>query len=137
MLPSPAAQSMPAHVVPRVMLLRETLKRWHEADEVQDVLQQANVLMRMALKEAVAIDLSSTDRQDTLLARVHELVEMCKAIRDDGLKARVSAHLHSIMSACVSSCLCSASAQPNNSDAMSAHDKLQHVRSSLLSCLQT
>ena len=131
------AHAMRGHVVPRVMLLRETLKQWRDADEVQDVLQHANVLMRMALRGEVAIDLSSTHRQDTLLGKVRELVEMCRAIRDDALKARVSAHLQSIMSACVSSCLCSASAQPNSSDAMSAHDKLQHVRASLLTSLQT
>jgi hypothetical protein len=136
-LPWPAAHAMGAHVVPRVMLLRETLKRCHDADEVQDLLQKANVLMRMALQAEVSIDLSRTDRQDTLMAKVRELVETSQGIRDDALKARVVVHLHSILSACVSSCLCSASAQPNHSDAMSADDKVQHVRASLLSSLQT
>ena len=131
------AHAMRGHVVPRVMLLRETLKQWRDADEVQDVLQHANVLMRMALRGEVAIDLSSTHRQDTLLGKVRELVETSQGIRDDALKARVVVHLHSILSACVSSCLCSASAQPNHSDAMSADDKVQHVRASLLSSLQT
>ena len=133
----PLAHAMRAHVVPRVILLRETLKQVRDADEVQDLLQQANVLMRMALREEVAIDLCSTDRQDTLLGKVRELLEMCRGMRDDALKAPVSAHLQSIMSACVSSCMCSASAQPNGSDAMSADEKLQHVRASLLSSLQT
>jgi hypothetical protein len=131
------ADAMRGHVVPHVILLRETLKQLRDADEGQDVLQHANVLMRMALREEVVIDLCSTDRQDTLLGKVRELLEMCRSMRDNALKACVLAQLQSIMSACVSSCLCSASAQPNSSDAMSAQDKLQHVRASLLSSLQT
>jgi hypothetical protein len=128
---------MHAHILLRVRLLRQTLKQSSDADAVQDLLQQANVLMHMLLTNEVSIDFSSTARENTLLAKVGELMLMVEAVRDDELKARVSEHLQSILSACVSSCLCSASAKPNNSDAMSAHAKLQHVRASLLSSLQT
>ena len=134
---APRRAAMDANVVSRVMLLRQTLKQHSDAEAVQDLLQQANVLMRMLLKHEVSIDFSSTGRENTLFAKVAELVHMCKAIGDGGLNARVSAHVQSIMSACVSSCMCSACAKPNDSDAMSAHDKLQHVRSSLLSSFQT
>ena len=121
----------------RVMLLRKTLKQHGDAEAVQDLLQHANVLMQMLLTHDVSFDLSSTGRPNTLVAKVGQLVQMCAAIGDDALKALVSEHLHSILSACVSSCTCSASGKPNNSDEMSAHDKLQHVRSSLLSSFQT
>ena len=130
----PAA--MNANVLSRVMLLRQTLLQRRDEEAVEDVLQQANVLMQMLLKCDVSIDLSSTGRANTLLAKVGELVQMGKCIRDDELKAHVSMHLQSIMSACVSACMCSASSKPNHSDTMSTHDKLQHVRSSLLSSLQ-
>jgi hypothetical protein len=120
----------------RVMLLRETLKEHGDAEAVQDLLQHANVLMQMLLTRDVSIDLSSTGRANTHVAKVGQLVQMCSAISDDELKARVSTHLHSILSACVSSCMCSAAAKPNNSDTMSTHDKLQHVRLSLLSSFQ-
>ena len=128
---------MHANVLSRVMQLRRTLKQHGDAEAVQDLLQQANVLMQMLLKQHVSIDFSSTVREHTLLAKVAELVQMCTAVADADLKARVSAHLQSILSACVSSCMYSASGKPNTSDKMSAHDKLQHVRSSLLSSFQT
>jgi len=128
---------MHANVLSRVMQLRRTLKQHGDAEAVQDLLQQANVLMQMLLKQHVSIDFSSTVREHTLLAKVAELVQMCKAVTDADLNARVSAHLQSILSACVSSCMCSAAAQPNDSDALSAHEKLQHVRTSLLSSFQT
>jgi hypothetical protein len=128
---------MHAHILLRVRLLRQTLKQSSDADAVQDLLQQANVLMHMLLTNEVSIDFSSTARENTLLAKVGELMLMVEAVRDDELKARVSEHLQGILSVCVSSCLCSASSKPNNSDAMSAHAKLQHVRVSLLSSLQT
>lgn len=127
---------MHANVVSRVMLLRETLKQSSDAEGGQDLLHQTNVLMQMLLLCEVSIDLANTGRQNTVLAKVGELLQMCTAIGDDELKAKVSAHLQSIMSACVSSCMCSASAKPNASDAMSTHDKLQRVRSSLLSSFQ-
>ena len=131
-----AGEGMHANVLSRVMLLRQTLLQSSDAEAVQDMLQQANVLMQMMLKHEVSLDLSSTARENTLLLKVAELVQMCAAIRDGALKARVSAHLQSIMSACVSACMCSASAKPNSSDTMSTHDKLQHVRASLLSSFQ-
>jgi len=127
---------MHAHILLRVRLLRQTLKRHGDAEAVQDLLHQANVLMQMVLKHEVSIDLGSTDRAHTLLAKVGELVQMCTAIGDDELKALVSEHLQSIVSACVSSCMCCAPCKPNESDAMSAKDKLQHVRESLLSSFQ-
>ena len=127
---------MHANVVSRVMLLRETLKQSSDAEGGQDLLHQTNVLMQMLLLCEVSIDLANTGRQNTVLAKVGELLQMCTAIGDDELKAKVSAHLQSIMSVCVSSCMCSASAKPNASDAMSTHDKLQRVRSSLLSSFQ-
>lgn len=127
---------MHANVVSRVMLLRETLKQSSDAEGGQDLLHQTNVLMQMLLLCEVSIDLANTGRQNTVLAKVGELLQMCTAIGDDELKAKVSAHLQSIMSACVSSCMCSASAKPNASDAMSTHDKLQRVRSSLLSSFE-
>ena len=127
---------MHANVVSRVMLLRETLKQSSDAEGGQDLLHQTNVLMQMLLLCEVSIDLANTGRQNTVLAKVGELLQMCTAIGDDELKAKVSAHLQSILSACVSSCMCSASAKPNASDAMSTHDKLQRVRSSLLSSFQ-
>ena len=133
--PRPAA--MHANVLSRVMLLRQTLKQCSDAEAVQDLVQQTNVLMQMVLKREVSMDLSSTGRDSTLLGKVGELVQMCTAIGDDELKAHVSAHLQSILSACVSSCMCCASCKPNASDAMSAKDKLQHVRVSLLSSFQT
>lgn len=118
------------------MLLRETLKQSSDAEGGQGLLHQANVLMQMLLLCEVSIDLANTGRQNTVLAKVGELLQMCTAIGDDELKAKVSVHLQSILSACVSSCMCSASAKPNASDAMSTHDKLQRVRSSLLSSFQ-
>ena len=128
---------MHANVLSRVMLLRQTLLQRRDEEAVDDVLQQANVLMQMLLKCDVSIDLSSTGRENTLLAKVGELEQMCNRIGDDELKAHVAVHLRNILSACVSSCMCSAAARPTNSDTMSTHDKLQHVRSSLLSSLQT
>ncbi len=128
---------MHAHVLLRVRLLRQTLKQSSDAEAVQDLLQQANVLMQMVLQHEVSIDLSSTGRENTLLGKVVELVQMCDAIGDAELKALVSAHLQSILSACLSSCMCSASAKPTSSDSMSTHDKLQHVHASLLSSFQT
>ena len=119
------------------MLLRRTLKHCIDADGVQDVLQHVNVLMQMMLKHEVSIDFSSTCRENTLLAKIGELVQICKAIHEHDLNAQVTAQLQSILSACLSSSMCSATAKPNVSDAMSVHDKLQHVRSSLLSSLQT
>ena len=119
------------------MLLRQTLLQSSDAEAVQDLLQQANVLMQMLLRHEVSIDFSNTGRQNTLLAKVAELEQMCSSMRDDELKAHVSVHLRNITSACVSSCMCSAAAKPNSSDTLSAHDKLQHVRASLLSSFQT
>ena len=133
----PGQEAMHANVLSRVMLLRQTLLQCSDAEAVQDLLQQANVLMEMLLKHEVSIDLSSTDRDNTLLAKVAALEQMCNTLGDDSLKAHVSVHLRNIMSACVSSCMCSAAASPHNSDTMSTHDKLQHVRLSLLSSLQT
>jgi len=127
---------MHGNVVSRVMLLRDTLKLSSGVEGSQDLLQQANVLMRMLLQHEVSIDFTDTARQNTVLAKVAELVQMCAAIHDDELKANVSVHLQSITSACVSSCMTSASAKPNSSDAMSTQDKLQRVRSSLLSSFQ-
>jgi len=131
-----AREGMHANVLSRVMLLRQTLLQNSDAEAVQDLLQQANALMQMMLRHDVSVDLSCTARENTLLVKVAELVRMCAAIRDDELKARVSVHLQSVMSACVSTCMCSASAKPNTSDTMSTHDKLQHVRASLLSSFQ-
>ena len=128
---------MHAHILLRIRLLRETLKQRSDAEAVQDMLQQANALMQMVLQNEVSIDLSSTDRQNTLLGKVAELVQMCTAIGDDELKAVVSAHLQSILSGCLSCCLCSAAAKPDRSDTMSTQDKLQHVQASLLSSFQT
>jgi len=128
---------MHAHILLRVRLLRETLKQSSDAEAVQDLLQQANVLMQMVLTREVSMDLSSTNREHTLLAKVGELVQMANAIQDVELSAQVSLHLQSILSACVASCFCSGSAKPNSSDSMSTHDKLQLVRASLLSSFQT
>jgi hypothetical protein len=127
---------MSANVLSRVMLLRETLKQHSDAEAVQDLLQQANVLMQMVLQHEVSIDLSSTGRENTVLAKVAALLQMCAALGDDELKTRVSVILQSILSACVSTCVCRASAQHHASDAMSARDKLHHVRVSLLSSFQ-
>jgi len=134
--PRQFARGMHAHILLRVRLLRQTLKQHGDAEAVQDLLHQANVLMQMVLTHEVSIDLGSTDRAKTLLAKVGELVQMCAAIGDDALKALVSEHLQSIVSACVSSCMCCASCRPNESDAMSTKAKLQHVRESLLSSFQ-
>ena len=133
--PSPPA--MHANVLSRVMLLRLTLLQRRDEEAVDDMLHQANVLMQMLLECDVSIDLASTGRESTLLAKVRELVQMGESIRDAGLKARAAEHLQSILSACLSSSMCSASAKPNTSDTMSTPDKLQHVRSSLLSSFQT
>lgn len=133
---APKREAMHANVLSRVLLLRQTLKQHSDAEAVQDLVQQANVLMQMVLQHEVCIDLSSTGRENTVLAKVAELLQMCTAIADDELKARVSLHLQSVLSACVSTCLCRASSQ-HQSDAMSAADKLQHVRLSLLSSFQT
>jgi hypothetical protein len=127
-----AGEGMHANVLSRVMLLRQTLLQNSDAEAVQDLLQQANALMQMMLRHDVSVDLSCTAREN----KVAELVRMCAAIRDDELKARVSVHLQNVMSACVSTCMCSASSKPNTSDTMSTHDKLQHVRASLLSNFQ-
>jgi hypothetical protein len=134
---SPQRAAMHASVLSRVMLLRETLKRHSDAEAAQDLLQQANVLMHMLLTHEVPIDLRSTGRQSTLVAKVCELVQMSKGIGDDELTAHVEQHLKSILSACVSSCLCNAAASPKSSDAMSTSAKLEHVRTSLLSSFQT
>ena len=128
---------MYTNVLSRVRQLRQTLKQHGNAEAVQDLLQQANVLMQMLLNQHVSIDFSSTCREKTLLAKIGELVQICKAIHEHDLNAQVTAQLQSILSACLSSSMCSATAKPNVSDAMSVHDKLQHVRSSLLSSLQT
>ena len=127
---------MQADVLSRVMLLRQTLLQSSDAEAAQDLLQQANVLMRMLLQHEVSIDFSGTGRENTLLGKVAELVQMGSAIRDAALKARVAGHLQSIMSGCLSMCMCSACAKPTGGDAMSAHDKLQHVRARLLASLQ-
>ena len=127
---------MHSNVLSRVMLLRQTLLQRRDDEAVQDVLHQANVLMQMLLECDVSIDLASTGRENTLLAKVAELLQIGQSIGDDELKAHVAVHLHSILSACVSSSMCSASARPTTSDTMSTHDKLQHVRSSLLSSFQ-
>jgi hypothetical protein len=130
---APARNKMHENVLSQVMLLRQTLRQSSNADAVQDLLQQTNVLMQMLLKHDVSIDLSSTGRDHTQLAKVAELMQMAGGIDDAELKARVSAQLHSVLSASLSSCLCSAAAKPNRSDTMSTLDKLQHVRTSLLS----
>ena len=130
-------QGMHDNVLSRVMLLRQTLLQSSDAEAVQDMLQQANALMQMELKHDVCIDLGCTSRDNTLLAKVAELEHMGRAIGDDELKARVAVHLRNVMSACVCSSLCGAAAKPNNSDTISTHDKLQHVRSNLLGSFQT
>ena len=127
---------MHANVVSRVMLLRETLKQSRDAEAGQDLLQQTNVLMQMLLQHEVSIDFANTGRKNTVLDKVGELVQMSTGIRDEELKGKVSVHLQSIMSACVSSCMSSASVKPNSSDGLSTQDKLQRVRSSLLSSFQ-
>ena len=132
---SPAA--MHANALSRVMLLRQTLLQHGDADAVQDLLQHANTLMQMLLKHEVSIDLGSTGRENTLLAKVAQLVQLGAGIGDEGLRARVAAHLQAILSACLSSCMCNASAKPTGSDTMSTHDKLQSVRASLLRTFQT
>ena len=128
---------MHVHILLRVRLLRQTLKQSSDAESVQDLLQQTNVLMQMVLEHEVSVDLMRTGRQNTLLAKVVQLMSMCTAITDDELKSQVSEHLQAILSACLSSYMCSSSAKPNSSDTMSKNDKLEHVRSSLLSTLQT
>ena len=127
---------MHANVVSRVMLLRETLKQSSDADAVQDLVQQTNVLMKMLLQHELSMDLGSTAKENTLLAKTGELVRMCAAISDDELKAQVSKHVQSILSCCLSSSLCCESSRPTPSDAMSTHEKLQHARSSLLASFQ-
>jgi hypothetical protein len=128
---------MHASVLSRVMLLRGTLKQHSDAEATQDLLQQANVLMHMLLTHEVPIDLGSTGRQGTLVAKVVELVQMSHGIGDEELKAHVEKHLESILSACVSSCLCNAGNGPHASDTMSTSAKLEHVRTSLLDSFQT
>jgi len=127
---------MRAHIVLRIRLLRETLKQ-SDAEAVQDLLHQANLLMQMVLKHEVSIDLGSTARENTLLGKVAELVHLSTAIGDDELKAKVSQHVRSIMSACLSTSMCSAAAKPDRSDTMSTQEKLRHVHASLLSSFQT
>jgi hypothetical protein len=77
---------MQDNVLSRVMLLRQTLLQSSDAEAVQDMLQQANALMQMELKHDVCIDLGSTSRDNTLLAKVAELEHMARAIGDDELK---------------------------------------------------
>jgi hypothetical protein len=82
---------MHANALSRVMLLRQTLLQHGDAEAVQDLLQHANTLMQMLLKHEVAIDLGSTGRENTLLAKVAQLVQLGAGIGDEELRARVAA----------------------------------------------
>ena len=119
---------MQEHVLVRLMQLRKKLKQMPQAEHVDEVLCQLNVIMVLLLKHEVCIDfLAAAHGGSTVVPKVAELLKTCEGLGDE-----VCTDVQHIMSACLNATVLGSCETPLPCDGMSLSDKMQHMRSSLL-----
>ena len=124
---------MHQHTVSRLISLRRKLKE-SASSCVQDAIYQINEIMFMLLKQEVFIDFMSTT-ENAVLSKLIVLMKNAEEMGDETVRDVLREELLCIMSACLSSTLLGSSHAPLPCDGLSAEQKLQHVRSSLVQSL--
>lgn len=124
---------MHQHTISRLISLRRKLKD-SASPCVQDAIYQINEIMFMLLKQEVFMDFMSTN-ENAVLLKLIALTKSAEEMGDATVRDVLREDLHSIMSACLSSTLLGSSHAPLPSNGLSAEQKLQHVRSSLVESL--
>ena len=124
---------MHQHTISRLISLRQKLKENTSAC-VQDAVYQINEIMFMLLKQEVFMDFMSTT-ENAVLSKLIVLMKNAEEMGDETVRDVLREELRCIMSACLSSTLLGSSHAPLPCDGLSAEQKLQHVRSSLVQSL--
>jgi hypothetical protein len=124
---------MHQHTISRLISLRQKLKENSSAC-VQDAVYQINEIMFMLLKQEVFMDFMSTT-ENAVLSKLIVLMKNAEEMGDETVRDVLREELRCIMSACLSSTLLGSSHAPLPCDGLSAEQKLQHVRSSLVQSL--
>ena len=124
---------MHQHTISRLISLRQKLKENSSAC-VQDAIYQINEIMFMLLKQEVFMDFMSTT-ENAVLSKLIVLMKNAEEMGDETVRDVLREELLCIMSACLSSTLLGSSHAPLPCDGLSAEQKLQHVRSSLVQSL--
>jgi hypothetical protein len=124
---------MHQHAISRLITLRQTLKE-DSSTCAEEVIHQINEIMFMLLKQEVFMDFMSTN-ENLVLSKLLALTKSAEEMGDATVRGVLREELHSIMSACLSSTLLGSSHAPLPSNGLSAEQKLQHVRSSLVESL--
>ena len=124
---------MHQHTISRLISLRQKLKD-SASPCVQDAIYQINEIMFMLLKQEVFMDFMSTN-ENLVLSKLLALTKSAEEMGDATMRGVLREELHSIMSSCLSSTLLGSSHAPLPCNGLSAEQKLQHVRSSLVESL--
>ena len=101
----------------------------------EEVIHQINEIMFMLLKQGVFMDYISTTHENVVLSKMIALVNNAQEMGDGAMRDLLREELHCIMSACLSGTLLGPSHAPLPCNGLSAQEKLQCVRSSIIESL--
>ena len=126
---------MHQHAISRLISLRQTVKQSSSAC-AEEVVHHINEIMFTLLKQEVFMDFISTATDENLcLPKLIALMKNAEDMSDHTMRDLLREELQCIMSACLSSSLLGSSHTPLPCNGLSADQKLQHVRSSLVQSL--
>ena len=125
---------MHEHAISRLISLRQALRE-NAGAGAEEVIHQINEIMFMLLKQGVFMDYISTTHENVVLSKMIALVNNAQEMGDGAMGDLLREELHCIMSACLSGTLLGPSHAPLPCNGLSAQEKLQCVRSSIIESL--
>lgn len=126
---------MHEHAISRLISLRQALQE-NAGAGAEEVIHQINEVMFMLLKQGVFMDyISTATHENVVLSKMIALVNNAQEMADGAMRDLLREELHCIMSACLSGTLLGPSHAPLPCNGMSAQEKLQCVRSSIIQSL--